>query len=525
MSSIPAPRELSSVLSADEQALPMIARIGLRVRRSMALQIALAITSISLVLVVASCWMVGRLLAQELDEISEPMLFANLAFLQQDLVAADFVFDPQSRQLANRRASQLGQLEVALLDSERRPIVTSDHFAVPLSALPAKAWDVESVPQTQSYDELREMRADGQAMTEVWTSPRGKSYRVLFASIPVPAAAATRYGTRIYAALAIDLSPTRAFVSRAWRILFVTLGVGALAAALFAWWITRRILVVTQRLGTTANRISAQALHERLLPDQSPAELEPVALAFNRMLDRLEDAFGRLSEFSSDLAHDLRAPIHNLLAAAQVTLSRSRTADEYRAVLESSVEDYERIARLIDNMLFLARADHAQTAIRRSWIGLDARLGRIAEFYELLAEEHGVTLALEVQGTEGDPPRIWADDTLLGRAVGNLLTNAIRHATPGSEVTLSAVQHSLDACTISVANFGAPIAPHHQAEIFQRRYRIEDPMAHAEPGSGLGLAIVKTIMDLHGGTARVDSADGQPTVFSLSFPAPARAAN
>jgi two-component system heavy metal sensor histidine kinase CusS len=108
--------------------------------------------------------------------------------------------------------------------------------------------------------------------------------------------------------------------------------------------------------------------------------------------------------------------------------------------------------------------------------------------------------------------------------VGNLLTNAMRHATPGSVVTLSAVQHAPDACTISVANFGAPIAPQYQAEIFQRRYRIEDPMAHAEPGSGLGLAIVKTIMDLHGGTARVESADGQPTVFSLSFPAPARAA-
>ncbi len=521
MSSIPAPPELLPPLPALKPP-PLAARV----KRSMALQIVLAITSISILLVAGSCWMVSRLLAEKLEEISEPMMFGNLAFLQQDLATAEFASDASLRPLVNRRASRVGHLDVALLDAQRERIVASDHFVVPLSALPARPWPYEDLLQSRGRDPERP-GADSEGpegpFTELWTAPDGRSYRLLFASIPTPPAAVAQYGAHMLAVLALDLSPTRAFVRKAWRILYVTLGVGALAAMALAWWMARRILEGTTRLGSTANRISAQALHERLSLSQSPAELEAVATAFNRMLDRLEDAFKRLSEFSSDLAHDLRAPIHNLLMSAQITLSKPRSADEYRELIEASVDQYERIARLIDNILFLARADHAQTATRRSWIELAPKLQGVAEFFELLADENGLALDFQVQGIDGTTPSTWADDTMLNRAVGNLLTNALRHAAPGTRVLLSAKVHAGGGSTIEVANEGAPIAAAHQADIFQRRYRIEDPLAHAEPGSGLGLAIVKSIMDLHGGTASVRSAPGQATVFSLWFPPPAAA--
>lgn len=307
-----------------------------------------------------------------------------------------------------------------------------------------------------------------------------------------------------------------AFIARAWRVMFWTLAAGAVATGVLAWCITRRILASVQRLGDTANRIGAQALDERLPADAVPAELAPVAQAFNGMLDRLQDAFARLSGFSSDLAHDLRAPIHRLLTATQVTLSQPRSADEYRAVLEAAVTDYERIGRLIENILFLARADHAQTRLQAQWLSMRERLGGMVEFFELLAEDRGLKLALDVQ----PGLRAWADDVLFARAVGNLLTNALRHARPGSVVMVSAHAPAPGMARIAVSNEGDPIDPAHQAAIFQRRYRVENPAV--ESGSGLGLAIVKSVMDLHGGRVGVRSAPGLPTVFTLDFPAPTR---
>ncbi|WP_326541257.1 heavy metal sensor histidine kinase [Pseudorhodoferax sp.] len=316
--------------------------------------------------------------------------------------------------------------------------------------------------------------------------------------------------------LAIPEVQRDAFIERAWRAMFWTLAAGAFATAILAWYITQRILASVKRLGDTANRIGAQALHERLPADAVPAELAPAALAFNAMLGRLQDAFARLSGFSSDLAHDLRAPIHRLLTATQVTLAQPRSADEYRAVLESAVTDYERIGRLIENILFLARADHAQTRLHADWHSMRERLTGMVEFFELLAEDRGLTLALDVQ----PGLRAWADDVLFARAVGNLLTNALRHARPGSTVQLSAHALAPGFARITVANEGEPIDPAHQADIFQRRYRIENPATEA--GSGLGLAIVKSVMDLHGGRVGVRSAPGLPTVFTLDFPPPAR---
>lgn len=316
---------------------------------------------------------------------------------------------------------------------------------------------------------------------------------------------------------AADLSAWQhSFAERFWRIVAITLGVAALAAGGLAWCTLQLVLAPAYRLAHTANRISARALDERLPSQGHPIELEPVARAFNHMLDRLEDSFSRLSGFSSDVAHDLREPIHRLLIAAEVTLSRPRSAGEYRAAIEASMPVYERMGRLIENILFLARADSQQSALHAAPVPLAQRLQAIAAFFELLAQEQGVQLALQV----APGAVVWADDALLTRATGNLLTNAIRHARKGSTVVVSAEVSPAGAGCISVANEGDPIAPEHQARIFERTYRVGSPSAEAAAGAGLGLAIVKSAMELHGGSATVRSAPGQPTVFTLAFPAP-----
>ena len=327
-------------------------------------------------------------------------------------------------------------------------------------------------------------------------------------------------GTMVHIPAEDLLARRHAFALRSWRAFALTLGVGAVTAGLFAWCTTRLILSSANRLANTANRISAHALNERLAPQDNPAELEPVAHAFNHMLDRLQDSFSRLSGFSSDIAHDLRAPIHRLLIAAQVTLDRPRSADEYRAVIESAVPAYERMGRLIENILFLARAESQQSAVHATLIPLGQRLEGTAAFFELLAQERGLQLAVQVEKNA----HVWADDSLLTRATANLLTNAIRHAHPDSTVVLSGTVSSGGGCQISVSNEGEPISPEHQVKIFERSYRVQSPRNEETPGSGLGLAIVKSAMELHGGAVSVQSALGQPTVFTLSFPTqPSRA--
>jgi two-component system heavy metal sensor histidine kinase CusS len=203
-----------------------------------------------------------------------------------------------------------------------------------------------------------------------------------------------------------------------------------------------------------------------------------------------------------------------------VALSRPRDADEYRAVLESAVEDYERLSRWIENMLFLARADHAGAALQREWIDVQDLGTRVREYFESLAEERGVRLAFEFGADAVAPQRLWADRTLLARALGNLLSNALRYAPAGSVVTLGVTPGAGGAARIAVTNTGPAIPPALHRKIFERLFRADPARVGSAQGSGLGLAIVKSIMDLHGGSAAVHSSEAC-TVFTLWFPAPA----
>lgn len=313
--------------------------------------------------------------------------------------------------------------------------------------------------------------------------------------------------------LASGLGATAGRPAQALRPALWTLGAGALAAALLAWWIARRFLEAARHLRDMAERINIQALHEQVPVGGQPPELAPAAEALNDMLERLLRAFDRQSAFPSELAHDLRAPLHRLQMGAQVTLSQPRSADDYRRVLESAVADYERIGRIIDNVLFLARAASAQAALHPGWVDGPQRLTAIGEFFEPLAAEQGLQLVVQVP--QALP--LWADEMLMTRAVGNLLGNALRHARRGSAVVLSAQALEDGGVRVGVANEGEPIAPELQEAIFERHYRAPGPAPAG--GAGLGLAIVRSVMVLHGGRAAVASAPGRPTVFTLEFPA------
>ena len=231
------------------------------------------------------------------------------------------------------------------------------------------------------------------------------------------------------------------------------------------------------------------------------------------MLDRLEASFMRLSQFSADLAHELRTPINNLRGEAEVALSKPRAIDEYRDILASSLEEYDRLSRMTDSLLFLAKADNAQLSANLLIIDAGHEVQKIINFYEALATEQGVQVTCE--GKE----MIRADPGLFQRVVSNLLANALHYTPHGGKITFSIRQMPDGKIEVSCRDTGTGIGEEHLPRIFDRFYRT-DPSRHAHPdGAGLGLAIVKSIIQLHQGDIAVHSAVGEGTSVDLIFPA------
>lgn len=289
--------------------------------------------------------------------------------------------------------------------------------------------------------------------------------------------------------------------------LLLALGGGALLATLLGYVIVRHSMRQLRSVIAKANDISTSRMNTRLSVQDAPAELRELGAAFNAMLNRLEDGVQRLSGFAADLAHDMRTPLNTLMVETQVALSRARTVEEYQALLASNSEEYERLSRMIENTLFLARADNAQLALRRETLDLQVELQRIHDYFEMLADDVGVRL-----NVDAEPLRAEIDPVLLQRAVSNLVANAIPHTPAGGQVTLSA-RALAQGVEILVSNSGPGIAPQHLPHIFDRYYRADQART---AGAGLGLSIVRAIMELHDGKISVDSQSGI-TTFSLRF--------
>lgn len=318
--------------------------------------------------------------------------------------------------------------------------------------------------------------------------------------------------------VALDVSPEEAFLQRyrrdlAWAVLFgVLFSVGAGA------FVARHGMRPLAELTRATDRISASQLHERIAGEGWPKELASLANGFDRMLDRLEDSFKRLSQFSADLAHELRTPINNLRGEAGVALSQSRTPEEYRRTLESSLEEFERLTRLIDNLLFLARADSPSTGVVRE--NFDARLATeaVCEFYEALKEDYGIELECDGKGN------VNADPILFRQALSNLLSNALNHTQRGGKVRVEVQEINGSGLELRVTDTGRGISSEHLPHIFDRLYRADPARSQHPDGAGLGLAIVKSIMTLHDGSVSVQSEVGKGARFVLFFPAdPAKA--
>ncbi len=383
---------------------------------------------------------------------------------------------------------------VRLLDEDGRTIMETPGMSrlLPGSAFP------EAIPAGREPDRPAAL-----------TAPDGGSFTVIAARAATGAGGPPR---TIQVAIS-NASDDRILAGYRFRSAFL-LGVAFLVSVAVGRRIARRGLKRVREIADAARRVGPPTLHHRIDPSGLPTELSSLATTFNGMLDRLEESFTRLSRFSSDIAHEIRTPVNNIRGEAEVALARPRTTAEYREVLESCLEECSRLTRLIDALLFLGRAETSETRVQRDPVDVGEEVARVREFYEAAAAESGV-------GMEGgDAGRLDArlNRTLLQRAIGNLVENAIAHTPRGGTVRLRAWREA-GAVHVEVSDNGSGIPPEHLPHVFERFYRADRFRGPSGGGVGLGLAIVKAIAELHGGSVSIASEVGRGTRVGLTFPA------
>ena len=304
-----------------------------------------------------------------------------------------------------------------------------------------------------------------------------------------------------------------AFLVDLQRSLALYVAAAIAGCGLLSWLAVHHGLEPLRRMRSRAAVVTGQQLSERMPLEAVPIEMADLAQELNRMLDRLQQAIQRLNEYSSDLAHELRTPLSNLLTQTQVALAVKRDAPAYRDILASNAEEYERLARMVSDMLFLAKTEQAASLPRAEPFQARQEVATLIDFFEASADEKKIRVRLD-----GDS-EIHGDRLMFRRAVSNLLSNALRHTPQAGDVRIGIV-HAATATQVAVENTGEAIDPQVLPRLFERFYRADPARRHLDAeGIGLGLAITRAIVKAHGGTVAVDSAQGR-TRFVLTFPHP-----
>ncbi len=467
--------------------------------RSLAATLALAFCGITLVVfaLVGSIlyFALDRQIKQE-DNLDIVLISRHIRRLADEL---DSVADVRAH--ADRLSSQvLGhrQLSLQVVDSAGNVLI--DHNAETLGVSQALPNSMREVPYAARITE--------QSMVE-WHTASGRPMHGIASELRL------HDGSAVTAIVSRDMTDRWQLLDH-YRERLYAFGLGGMLLAFgLGWMLSREALRPLREIAASAATITVERLDTRIEAGSVPAELRTLTRSLNAMLDRLHRGFERLSQYTADLAHDMRTPLGNIRGSAEVALARERSAEEYQSVLASNLEECERLSRMIESVLFLARAEHPQFVTRLRELNALQELTRIAQYFEGMADDAGIRLRV----TGDASVKLHADAELMRRAVNNLLANALRYTPAGKEVVLQA-ERADGGARIVVANEGSPIDPSLLERIFDRFYRA-DPARTTDPNSagsaGLGLAIVRTIMALHAGSVRAES-DTTSTRFILTFP-------
>lgn len=286
--------------------------------------------------------------------------------------------------------------------------------------------------------------------------------------------------------------------------------VGILLASVLGYWVARIGLKPLKELSLEARKLTPPRLSGRLKLTSLPPELDQFVTSFNSTLDRVEQAYSRLESFNADVAHELRSPLTNLIGQTQVALTRGRSAEHYFEVLQSNLEELERLRSIINDMLFLASADQGSKVTQLTQASLAQEVAKTLDYLDFILEDAQVRV--DVRGDASAP----IETAHLRRALINLLHNAVQHTSPGQLIHVD-IRDEGDHVSIGVTNPGAQIDGEHLPKLFERFYRVDASRSNSGANHGLGLAIVKAIALMHGGTVFVRSEHGVNT-FGINLP-------
>ena len=301
------------------------------------------------------------------------------------------------------------------------------------------------------------------------------------------------------------------FFSEFRLILFWSMGLALIVSTVYSVMIVQKGLLPISTLNQHIKKIAPSQLGIRVPVDDLPVELHELAQTHNKMLDRLETGFARLSEFSSDIAHELRTPLSNISTQNQVMLSHARSNEEYQETIASNLEELSRIIKTINDVLYIAKAENALIHRNDEWLSVEDEVDKMVEYFNILGEENALSIERHGQA------RLFIDKNMFERAMNNLLSNAIRHAETGSTVNVD-IESQVDKVSIVVTNFGNTIPPSVIPHLFDRFYREDKSrQSNSSVGAGLGLSITQSIVHAYQGTMNVKSEKGH-TSFTMVYP-------
>lgn len=424
------------------------------------------------------------------DQVLEKRMLTLRAILQEPEPNEGYLGHEVSEDLEGPRRIYMRVVS----DAEILRVETPD----PPAELEAKNFpDVSTAP----LDELHRATIVGE---------NGRSFRVITARVPL---APRWHSPPPILQVAADISLDEEVLSWFRRVLAALLCAALIACWTAARYIVNRELGPLRQIAVAASKIDTETLSYRLAPTEFPLELHNLATQFNEMLARLEAAYGGLRHYADNIAHELRSPVNKMLLSCEVALLRARSTDEYRESLESNIEECNRLSRIMQSLLFLARADNAQATITRERIVVGRELKLIQTYFDAIAETGGVKL--EVVCSKEIVTDV--DRLHFQRAVGNLVSNSLAHTPAGGTVIMRADSQG-GMVAIAVEDTGIGIGPEHLPRVFDRFYRADRARSSGNDHLGLGLSIVKSIVELHGGTILIKSEIGLGTRVTMTFP-------
>jgi heavy metal sensor kinase len=302
-------------------------------------------------------------------------------------------------------------------------------------------------------------------------------------------------------------------LNRLLHIILWLLPSGIILAVLSGIWMSRRALRPLELLSAAAREMTISQLHRRLPITGNRDELDRLAETFNDMFGRLEKAVEQMKDFTASISHELRTPLTALRGEAEVALVKARTESDYRRVLESQLEEFAKLSRMIDQMLTLARAEAGQIKLAREIVNLSELTQSLVDQMEIVAASKAITLTVK---QEADV-MVTGDAGWLERAILNLLDNAIKFTPVGGRVDLRVSSESSHA-VLEVADNGIGIAAQALPHIFERFYRGDPSRSREREGAGLGLSLVEWIVRQHQGSVSVESQPGKGAVLRILLP-------